>query len=209
MTEYNVRDKIESSLGFSRGRDDKKKGIKDTTKEKEDYLTNVPILYRAEEKYICPSEIGWEDRYYNILLDDSCIKTKQKIVTNYWEGLEWVFLYYSKGCPQWRWKYKYHYPPLFTDMVKQIPVASKRFFTLQDEKIPPFSSALQLAYILPLEYAHVLNKKHAVYLEKYRDIFPNHISFCWAFCRYFWESHVVLPEIEMNLLEQWERDLYK
>ena len=26
----------------------------------------------------------------------------------------------------------------------------------------------------------------------------------WAFCRYLWEAHPLLPEISLELLEQWE-----
>ena len=38
-----------------------------TSEEREKAFQNTPILYRKEEKYICPNEKGWEERYYKSL----------------------------------------------------------------------------------------------------------------------------------------------
>ena len=43
---------------------------------------------------------------------------KKNISINFMEGLEWVMNYYSVGCIDWSWHYKYNYPPLFKDLVK-------------------------------------------------------------------------------------------
>ena len=51
---------------------------------------NVPILYRAEEKYICPKEPYWENRYYKTLLHMNR-QDVSIVCNNYLEGLEWVF----------------------------------------------------------------------------------------------------------------------
>ena len=40
-----------------------------TPEEIEQLLTNVPIIYRQHEKYICPQEFGWEKRYYKTLIE--------------------------------------------------------------------------------------------------------------------------------------------
>jgi 5'-3' exonuclease len=38
-----------------------------TMKEKEEMVNNVPVIFRAEEKYICPEMAHWETRYYDTL----------------------------------------------------------------------------------------------------------------------------------------------
>ena len=66
-------------------------------------IQSVPVIYRSDELYICPSENYWEHRYYKTLFP---VKTIIKdICINYLEGLEWVFKYYTSSCPNWKWKY--------------------------------------------------------------------------------------------------------
>ena len=43
--------------------------------------------------------------------------------------------------------------------------------------------------------------------EKYGDYYPENFDFEWSFCRYFWESHVKLPDIELPILELLEMEL--
>jgi hypothetical protein len=68
-----------------------------------------------------------------------------------------------------------------------------------------FSSDLQLSYVLPIEQSSLLPKQISEFLKtNYSDYYPEHYEFKWAFCRYFWESHPILPEIPFELLEQWD-----
>jgi hypothetical protein len=39
--------------------------------------------------------------------------------------------------------------------------------------------------------------------KNYHQLYPDRIYFEWAFCRYFWESHPLLPIIPVELLSQW------
>ena len=34
------------------------------------------------------------------------------------------------------------------------------------------------------------------------EVLPKKYDFEWSYCRYFWESHLKLPEIEINILEE-------
>jgi len=193
INEYFVRDKF-----------DKRRFLETTPLEKEDALLNTPVIYRAEEKYICPSEANWEKRYYKTLFDSKTNHdTIKEICINYLEGLEWVYKYYTNSCPDWRWKYKHHYPPLFADLCKYVPHFEMNFIT--KGKNGAFTPYTQLAYVLPSSNLELLPKNICEFLKtNYSELYPEHYGFKWTFCRYFWESHPILPEISISLLEQWD-----
>jgi len=189
---------------FVRAKSDRRTFAESTPEEKEDAFNSAPIIYRAAEKYICPDEPYWESRYYKSLFElernPDNVKT---ICNNYLEGLEWVFKYYTRGCPSWRWKYNYHYPPLFVDLDKHIPHFEMEFLQLDDR--PAFSPQVQLSYVLPRKSLALLPDKLNKFLTvNYPELYPEDYDFQWSFCRYFWEAHPLLPEISVELLSQWE-----
>ena len=169
-----------------------------TEQEREEHFMSAPVVFRAEEKYICPSEVFWEKRYYNTLFDKE--QNVESISVNYLEGLEWVYKYYTSGCPDWKWKYNYHYPPLFVDLVKYVPYEECTLILPNTNKA--FLPNTQLAYVLPPEQFTLLPVKIKDYLL---DNFPQHygnMQFQWAFCRYFWEAHSVGLHMDLELLEK-------
>lgn len=176
----------------------------------DDYLQNIPILFRADETYICPSDVNWEERYYKVLFsnkrDESFV---QNVCVNYLEGLEWVFKYYSVGCSHWKWKYNYHYPPLFKDLHKYVPHFNTCFIhdKVTSSKKPhvPFLPSVQLAYVLPIQsFGNLQSNIKTFLMNNYKSLYTDKVEYCWAFCRYFWEAHPLLPEISLELLEQWD-----
>lgn len=188
---------------FVRGKFDKRIYAEVTPKDKDDILQNVPTICREEEKYICPSELGWEKRYYKILFHGAkrTTDTLKPICNNYLEGLEWTFKYYTGSCPDWRWKYNYNYPPLFVDLCKYIPHFETDFITFG--RVAAFSTNAQLSYVLPGENLYLLPDKISAFLKtNYKELYPEQYDFQWTFCRYLWEAHPKLPEISLELLEQ-------
>lgn len=189
---------------FVRAKSDRRTFAENTPEEKEDAFNSAPIMYRAAEKYICPDEPYWESRYYKSLFElERTPDNVKTICNNYLEGLEWVFKYYTRGCPSWRWKYNYHYPPLFVDLDKHIPHFEMEFLQLDDR--PAFSPQVQLSYVLPRKSLALLPDKLNQFLTvNYPDLYPEDYDFQWSFCRYFWEAHPLLPDISVELLSQWE-----
>ena len=172
--------------------------------EQENVILNTPVIYRTDEKYICPSEKGWQDRYYRSLF--SCERTHtnlEKICTNYMEGLEWVFKYYTDECPDWKWKYNYHYAPLLADLCRFIPEQNKDFIYSGYATNRPFPSFIQLLYVVPPRNHYLISDSLNEFISThYRILFRDDIEFKWAFCRYFWESHVILQTISVDTLEK-------
>ncbi|RYE83401.1 MAG: hypothetical protein EOO65_04020, partial [Methanosarcinales archaeon] len=72
------------------------------------------------------------------------------MVASYTEALQWVMLYYIRGCPSWGWFYPFHYAPMISDLrnLTDIPVA----FVLGK----PFLPFQQLLGCLPAASANFL-----------------------------------------------------
>ncbi len=146
----------------------------------------------------------WQSRYYRGLFDiKSDLKGDQTkdIAVNYLQGLEWTMKYYSGECPDWRWRYKYNYPPLLTDLIRYMPVFNTEFVPFKPAN--PVSEFVQLCYVLPRSNLNLLPPKFvSELLRKYDHWYKGDCDFIWTYCRYFWESHVEMNEIDINELEQ-------
>ena len=166
-----------------------------------DFLTqSVPVIYRPEEGYICPSEKGWESRYYKCLFESGVLV--KDVCKNYVDGLQWVFKYYTAKCPDWKWRYDYHYPPLLSDLTSYMSTGVSENFSENS----PVSPSVQLAYVLPTAQHGLLNPKTRDFISKYdSNLYPSEIKYKWAFCRYLWEAHVDLPKISLEKMKSWEK----
>lgn len=183
-------------------------------KEGIDPELHAPIMYRELEKYICPEEEGWESRYYKVLFENNKtiknndnynkqIITESEICLNLLYGLEWTFKYYSGECVDWTWKYNYHYAPLISDFIKYIPQFETEFFNNEKGESFPLHPYVQLACVLPRKHLNLLPKYIYQYIENnYLWLYPEKIDieYIYAYCRYNWEGHLVLPEITNEFL---------
>lgn len=172
-----------------------------TPEEKYKKFESLPTYDRAVEKFINPFSPNWQVRYYkslfNVDIDD--VRRKQ-ICVNYLEGLEWTMKYYTQGCYDWRWCYNYNYPPLFCDLLQHIPFFETEF--VERKPANPVTELVQLCYVLPKQSLYLLPEKLFNNLTTTRsDWYDSNCTFTWAYCRYFWESHVNLPHVDIDELE--------
>ena len=168
---------------------------------KTDDLLTLPMKERSVEKYINPFAHDWEYRYYKSLFDmEITDERRRQICMNYLEGLEWTYNYYTAGCIDWRWCYKFHYAPLFKDLVKYIPHMNTNF--LQKKEKQAIEDIVQLCYVLPRANLNLLPfNVNVVLLQRLGHLYGDDYDFKWAYCRYFWESHAELPTLNIEILE--------
>lgn len=189
--------------------EDKKRSIQEKyvypiENDKQKYIKfdAIPIYERGMEKYIHPGKHGWQERYYKILFNiDIDDERRKQICINYLEGLEWTMKYYNDCCPDWNWTYNYHYPPLLQDLIKYIPYFETTF--IKPNKNTPITPLTQLCYVLPKNSLNLLHPEIYKKLEPYiPELYPEHCEMIWCYNKYFWESHVCLPHIDIAQLQK-------
>jgi 5'-3' exonuclease len=192
----------------SRDRNEKRHYPSSTPEEKFKKFEAVPTYERDIEKYINPFKENWQRRYYkslfNVDIDEERLK---QISLNYLEGLEWTMKYYTTGCPDWRWCYNYNYPPLLQDLIRFIPYFETEFVPFKPPS--PVIPLVQLCYVLPRQSLQFLPPNlYAAIKLNHDDWYPAECDFIWAYCRYFWESHVDLPHLDINELEKFVKNVF-
>jgi 5'-3' exoribonuclease 1 len=162
----------------------------------------IPVYERSLEKFINPYKAGWQARYYKTLfdVDPSDEERIKQICVNYLEALEWTLKYYNKECPDWRWCYNHNYPPLLCDLLHYIPYFDTEF--IEYKKPAPVNELVQLSYVLPKQSLHMLPQDlYNALIIKHPEWYNTTCDYVWAYCKYFWESHVELPHIDIDDLE--------
>ena len=170
--------------------------------EIEDKLLKLPQTEREIEEYINPFDKGWEARYYKELFEiDIDDERRKEICVNYLEGLEWTLKYYTIDCPDWEWKYKYHYPPLLSDLSKYIPYFDTNFIDNNCSKA--VSPLVQLSYVVPRGSLNLISVKvlDKMGRDRINEWYKEDNELLWAYCKYFWEAHVKMPNIDIDELK--------
>ena len=190
MSEYKIREKWEKRSFSSK-----------TEQDKKDRYLCIPIKNRTLEKYIDPYNSMWQKRYYEILFNNADTNYfKKQVSLNYMEGLEWVMNYYTSGCIDWRWTYKYNYPPLLNDLIRFVPNFDSKM--IQDNDNRPVSRKVQLSYVLPPESLPLIPIIGSKLQEEFPHFYEDSPNMIWAYCKYIWEAHLELPHINLEELEE-------
>ena len=198
IAEHKTRDRGENNIH---------KNANKTTAADDEFkkFENTPQTDRDLEKYINPFKPYWQQRYYRSLLgirsDTTGLLTKD-VAINYLQGLEWTMKYYTTGCADWRWQYKYNYPPLLQDLIKHVPLFPTEF--VPGKPFNPVTEITQLCYVLPKASLSLLPKGLGqALITNFSDWYKSDCDFVWAYCRYFWEAHVQMNEIDIKDLEHY------
>jgi 5'-3' exonuclease len=140
---------------------------------------------------------SYRDEYYKAKLTGENIET---VCHDFLEGMQWVLSYYTKGVPNWKWRFPYHYAPFAFDIAKHVmsfkfptyePTSPTYPFIQLMSVLPPKSAAL-----LPSPLDDVLKSKEML---KYS---PTEFPIDMAGCKNSWEATVILPLVEYNDIEK-------
>ena len=166
----------------------------------EELFNIIPSQNRNIEIFINPYEEGWEYRYYYSLFDIDTDKNPDsisEIANNYLLTLQWTLIYYSDDCPNWNYYYKFHYPPLVTDLYNNIPYFESELNLQKNTNI--IHPHLLLSYVLPKNSLQLLpDNIHNYLLKNYENLYREDYEILYPFCKYFWESHVKFPELDFE-----------
>lgn len=169
--------------------------IKETLENK---IDNIPIKYDMRERAVRVGELGWRERYNEIIMNH-----KEKDACElYIEGLEWVYHYYNGGdVKMWRNKY------LHVGLMGDLKMACERFIKREKQYClnrKEFTEKEQLEYVLSYNQLWLLGEEREKELKETKsDKYPKvslengnrQWTWSWAYKRYHWESRVELPEI--------------
>ena len=139
---------------------------------------------------------------------------RDEMLREYLIGMQWVLFYYYKGVQHWGYYYKYHYPPMISDLKNIESLLGTSTITSFDhiESVnKPFYPFQQLLTILPPDSIRNLLPKC------YSDDFIENPMFKKFYPLTFdqdlngrsmpWESIVLIPFIDEKLLIDHERKL--
>ena len=202
INEYGTRNKMENGQKYLlQTINDENETEEKRIEAKIKQFNSIPIYNRKLEKYINPFKPGWQNKYYKSLFTNDNLPTydKREISINYLEGIEWTLKYYTTGEIDWTWKYKYNYPPLLQDLFRFTPNYQTTFINNINQCNMP--EIIQLCYVLPKQSLHLLpSKLSQALLNEFPEWYiDNTIDyFIWAYCRYFWEAHLITPELNID-----------
>lgn len=125
--------------------------------------------------------------YYNKLLLN--VEDDTDICINYIEMLQWTLHYYNGDLVDNTKYYKMNYSPRFSSLKNcDFDLSVNRKYI----KINPLS---QLIYVLPYEDYHLIPYNLYNLLTIMEQLKETNFKIQYAFCRYFWESHVTFNDV--------------
>jgi 5'-3' exoribonuclease 1 len=153
----------------------------------EDRLNNLPLADMTIENRLIKNM----DKYNKILFgrqhdDDIC--------NNYLDMLNWCWQYYNGIMLDNTKHYKSAYAPQFKSLIKHIPVDNVYETTNVLVELHPHT---QLMYVLPYTDYDSLPFKYEHIVKKFPELQQMNYKINYAFCKFFWESHVTFGNIDI------------
>ncbi len=125
-----------------------------------------------------------------------------QLCQDYFEGLEWVFKYYSSGMPNWKWMFNSLYAPFFKELVAYLPYYNSKGYG----RTVPVDPVHQLLMIIPPQSSHLLPPPFNTLIKDenftLKDQFPRQVSIDLSGKYQEWEGIIKLPKFDVDGIEK-------
>lgn len=139
-------------------------------------------LYYDTSKVIKIGQPGYHNRYYTVHFGEknNTPEFAKELTRAYLEGIKWVYQYYMKGVPSWRWFYHYHFAPFAEDFANYMDTKETPEFE-QDQPIYPIQQLFsvlppQSFKNVPADIAHFVVSKESPVLSYFNTKFKTDIN---------------------------------
>ncbi len=162
----------------------------------EDRLNYLPLYDRDEEDYLK----AYPDKYNMILFRQ---QNDNSICKQYLEMLEWTWDYYI-GNPIDLYKYyPMSYAPLFKSLLNEIPIDDDERLLSPNKNTTFVNPITQLLYVLPYENYDLIPISKESIIKQFPYLKKTEYNIQYAFCHFFWESHVDFGYIPIEELDKY------
>lgn len=137
--------------------------------------------------------------YYNKNFDADV--DMKKVCHAYLEGMQWVLSYYTRGVPNWKWKFDYHYAPFSSTILDHIKSFKFKVYNTTYPTVP----FVQLLSVLPPKSSNLLPSPLNCLLSSESPISkycPEDFEIDLSGKRKEWEGIVKLPIVDYSILEK-------
>jgi 5'-3' exoribonuclease 2 len=181
-----------------------------TEYERKKALIGYYPYYIKEKDTIQLGNKGWVERFNTYWLGDNEPEILNNVVINYLEGLEWILAYYSNGCKNWFWHYRFPVAPNLYSLyqsIEQMRKNTKYMNNIVETKYFNNLKALnlyQLIVVIPKKSLKVIPKEYRdLYIKpEFAYLMPSDFKLLTLFKRFFHECYAVLPRVETQLYDR-------
>jgi 5'-3' exonuclease len=140
----------------------------------------------------------YRSKYYTTNLPEC--KDEEKLCHDYLEGMQWVLSYYTRGVPNWKWRFPYHYGPFAHTLCKHVNSFTFPSYPVNVPALP----FIQLLCILPPKSADLLPEQLTKLLqgEEMAKYCPSEFQIDTSGCKNSWEAKVILPFVDVIDVEK-------
>lgn len=181
-------------------------------KKNQSFVKNLCERYK-ENPFSAKAYYYKEKVNFDVYTEDGAAQ-RDEMLRQYLIGMQWVLFYYYKGVQHWGFYYKYHYPPMISD-IKEISLVlgstTIENFDMCESVNEPFYPYQQLLTILPPDsIQNLLPKcyyKYFIESKKFEEFYPLTFDMDLNGRSMPWESIILIPFIDEKELLKYEAQL--